>query len=139
MALGLQRDIVSALNRGVALEGPSGTTNRSAGDTSFYWAVETNWYPYTTTDTANTHVQNNFSLFMHTAAVNSSPIFTQPNGAVATPQSLTMGMAYGFAYDEDPVHASSSAGNQPTVPSKFDPSPAGTATVTITVGPWSAT
>jgi hypothetical protein len=137
VALGLQRDIVSALNRGVALNAPSGTTNRSAGDTSYYWAVETNWYPYTTGDTDPTHVQNDFSLFMHTAAVGGTPVFTQPSGAVATPQNLTMGMAYGFAYDENPVHASPSTGNQPTVPSKFDPAPASTATITITVGPWS--
>jgi hypothetical protein len=137
VALGLQRDIVSALNRGVALQAPGGTTNRTAGDTSYYWAVETNWYPYKTSDTVSTDVQNDFSLFMHTAAVSGTPVFTQPSGAVATPQGLTMGQAYGFAYDEDPVHASPSTGNQPTVPSKFDPAPATTATITITVGAWS--
>ena len=74
---------------------------------------------------------------MHTAAVSGTPIFTQPTGAVATPQGLTRGQAYGFAYDENPVHASPSTGSQPTVPSKFDPAPATTATITITVGPWS--
>jgi len=138
VALGLERDIVSALNRGVALKAPSGTMNRTAGDTSYYWAVETNWYPFTTSDMGTSDVQNDFSLFMHTASVaDSTPIFTQPAGAVETPQNLTMGQAYGFAYDENPVHASPSTGNQPTVPSKFDPAPSTTATITITVGPWS--
>ena len=118
------------------------SANRRAGDTSYYWGIETNWYPFKTSDTATTDVQNDFSLFMHTAAVSGTPpapptpVFTQPTGAVATPQGLTMGMAYGFAYDENPVHAPASAGNQPTVPSKFDPAPATTATITITVGPW---
>jgi hypothetical protein len=214
VALGLQRDIVSALNRGIALLGPSGTIGRSGGDTSAYWGNEGNWYPEPMSNA--TAPQNQFSLFMHTATVNDVLIFTSPGaapasiaaspggatvsgttvtitttaphglaaddwvgitgvgcagydgtfqvsavpstttftytvassvasgltpsgggtataGAAATPQGALMGQAYGFAYDESPVHA---AANQPNVPSKFDPAPSGTTTVTIVFGPW---
>lgn len=136
VALGLQRDIVSALNRGIALKAPTGSTNRTAGDTSYYWGTESNWYPLEISDTTSSHVQNQFSLFMHTATVGNVPIFTQPPDAVSTPQDSVMGQAYGFAFDESPVHAPPSLQNQPTVPSKFDPTPAGTSTVTLTIGPW---
>jgi hypothetical protein len=216
VVLGLERDIVSALNRGMALVGPTGTSGRSGGDTSNYWGTESNWYPYAITDTNPTHVQNQFSLFMHTATFGGVPIFTQPTtggpqstiaasgatesgttvtittqaahnlvqgqivtitgvgvtgyngtfvvtgttsttftytavsglgnsgggtaegGAVPTPQGLLMNQAYGFAYDESPVHGPANLPNQPIVPSKYDPTPAGTATVDITVGPWFA-
>ena len=214
VALGLQRDIVSAMNRGIALLGPSGTTGRTAGDTSAYWGTEGNWYPEAMSNA--TAPQNQFSLFMHTATVNGVLIFTAPgetpvsiaaspggatvsgttvtittttahglavsdwvgiagvacagyngtfqvtgvpssttftytvassvasgltpsgggasiDGTAVTPQGLVMGQAYGFAYDESPVHA---AENQPNVPSKFDPAPPGTTTVTIVFGPW---
>ena len=214
VALGLQRDIVSALNRGIALLAPSGTSNRSAGDTSQYWGMEGNWYPSAISNASA--AQNQFSLFMHTASVTGVLIFTPPGGeaiaiaaspngatvsgttvtitttgphglaagdwvaiqnvecagyngtfevtgtpspttftytvdstvagqltasgggtatggAAVTPLGALMGQAYGFAYDESPVH---SAANQPNVPSKFDPAPTGTTTVTITFGPW---
>ncbi|QSQ19108.1 hypothetical protein JY651_27580 [Pyxidicoccus parkwayensis] len=141
VALGLQRDIVSALNRGIALAAPTGSTNRTAGDTSYYWGTESNWYPLELSDTGTSQVQNQFSLFMHTAQVSvpnvgNVPIFTQPPAPVATPKNLVMGQAYGFAFDESPVHAPSNLQNQPTVPSKFDPTPAGTSVVTLTLGPW---
>jgi hypothetical protein len=45
-----------------------------------------------------------------------------------------MGMAYGFPYDES--YAVTGLPTQPQVPSKFDPIPAGTTTMTITLGPW---
>ena len=76
VALGLQRDIVSAMNRGIALLGPSGTTGRTAGDTSAYWGTEGNWYPEAMSNA--TAPQNQFSLFMHTATVNGVLIFTAP-------------------------------------------------------------
>ncbi|MBS1913342.1 MAG: hypothetical protein JST22_15245 [Bacteroidetes bacterium] len=214
VALGLQRDLVSALNRGIALTGPSGTAGRTAGDTSAYWGMEGNWYPAAMSDSSAP--QNQFSLFMHTAQVSGVLVFTSPGGtpaaiaaspngatvsgttvtitttgahglatnnwvaiqnvacagyngtfqvtgaptsttftytvpsgiastltpsgsgsatggAAATPQGALMGQAYGFAYDESPVH---SASGQPNVPSKYDPAPAGTATVDIVFGPW---
>lgn len=123
VALGLERDIVSALNRGVALSGPF---NGAAGSDSLYWGTETNWYPAGQTE-------NLFSMFMHTGTVNGQPIFALPSGAVADAQGALMGSAYGFAYDENPGHGPA---GQPNVPSKFDPVPAGTTTATITLGPW---
>jgi hypothetical protein len=123
VALGLQRDLVSALNRGVALLGP---TDGLLGDASTYWGTETNWYPAGQTE-------NLFSMFMHAGTVNGVPIFALPNGAVTNAQGMLMGSAYGFAYDENPGHGPA---NQPNVPSKFDPVPAGATTATITLGPW---
>lgn len=123
VAQGLERDIVAALNRGVALLGPTDGLN---GDDSSYWGTETNWYPAGQTE-------NLFSLFMHTGAVNGVPLFALPNGAVKDAQGTLMASAYGFAYDENPVHVSFS---QPNVPSKFDPVPAGTTSIAITLGPW---
>lgn len=210
VALGLQRDIVSAINRGVALSGPSGTSGRSAGDTSMYWGNEGNWYPHAISD--QTAAQNQFSLFMHSATIGGALVFSSTTGATvaidnavylqgtatittatahgfaagewvaiagnglgplngtqrivsvpsattftytlpypapaevtapggtatlvaSTAQGTPMGQAYGFAYDESPVHGPV---GQPNVPSKFDPAPAGTAKVEIVFGPWSA-
>jgi hypothetical protein len=79
VALGLQRDIVSALNRGIALSGPSGTQGRTAGDTSMFWGTEGNWYPHAISD--QTAVQNQFSLFMHTATVGGALAFTSTASA----------------------------------------------------------
>jgi hypothetical protein len=124
VALGLERDLVAALNRGVALLGPTDGLN---GDDSAYWGTETNWYPAGQTE-------NLFSMFMHTATVNGTPLFTLPNGAVKDAQGTLMASAYGFAFDESPVHVPV---GQPNVPSKFDPVPNGTTTVTIALGPWS--
>jgi hypothetical protein len=126
VALGLERDIVAALNRGVALLGPTDGLN---GDDSTYWGTETNWYPAGQTE-------NLFSLFMHTGTVNGTPIFVLPSGAVKDAQGTLMGSAYGFAFDENPTHGPP---GQPNVPSKFDPVPTGTTSVTITLGPWLAT
>jgi hypothetical protein len=123
VALGLQRDIVSALNRGVALLGPTDGLN---GDASTYWGTETNWYPAGQT-------ANLFSMFMHTATINGTPLFVLPSGAVADAQGALMASAYGFGFDETPGHGPA---NQPNVPSKFDPVPAGTISATITLGPW---
>ncbi len=207
VALGLERDIVCALNRGVALLGP---TDGLKGDDSAYWGTETNWYPYAVTDTNPTHVENLFALFMHTATVGGSTLFTLPTGggpvtsitsaaesgttvtittsaahnlvrgqqveitgvsvagyngtftitgttattftftdanglasasggtatggAVPDAAGTLMDQAYGFAYDESPPHGPGY--NQPNVPSKFDPTPSGTAALAIDVGPW---
>ena len=123
---GLERDIVSALNRGVALLGNSGNT---AGSNSVYWGTETNWYP-------STQTYNYFSRFMHTAKISGTNIFNPPSPSANDAQSEVMGQAYGFGFDESPVHAGA---GQPNVPSKFDPVPAGTSTITVTFTPWTAT
>lgn len=129
VALALQRDIAQALNRGVAISGPNSGT---PGYTSVYWGTETNWYPAGQT-------QNLFSRFMHTGQVRSQPIFVQAANAVADAQGAKMGQAYGFGFDETPGHVNLLPPGTPVpnVPSKFDPVPAGTTTVTITLGPWS--
>ena len=123
VALGLERDIVSALNRGVVVLGPTDGLN---GDSSVYWGTQTNWYPAGQTE-------NLFSMFMHTATVNGTSLFALPNNAVNDAQGMKMSSAYGFAYDENPGHGPA---GQPNVPSKFDPVPAGTNTITIDLGPW---
>lgn len=123
VAQGLERDIVAALNRGVALLGP---TNGTGGNTSTYWGTQTNWYPAGQTE-------NLFSMFMHTATVNGTPIFALPVGAVKDAQGVLMSSAYGFGYDENPTHGPA---GQPNVPSKFDPVPNGTTTIAIALGPW---
>lgn len=125
VALGLQRDIVSALNRGVALLG--GTTGID-GESSQYWGFERNWYPEGQT-------YNVFSRFMHTARIGNQHINVLPPRAVKDAQGVAMGQSYGFAFDESPVH---STANQPNVPSKFDPTPDATRVVRITLGPWRA-
>jgi len=135
VALGLQRDIVSALNRGVALRG--GTTGKK-GSNSRYWGLETKWYP-------KGQVYNVFSRFMHTARIGGQRVSLLPNGTLGRPvrdaQGAFMGMSYGFGFDESPVHSKPTSpppgpGRQPNVPSKFDPTPQGTSEVVVTLGPW---
>lgn len=135
VALGLQRDIVSALNRGVAL---LGGTSGKRGENSFYWGLENKWYPRGQT-------YNVFSRFMHTAKIGNQYISLLPNGTLGRPvkdaQGALMGMSYGFGFDESPVHSKptappSGAGRQPNVPSKFDPTSANTSKVVVTLGAW---
>ena len=123
VALGLQRDIVAALNRGVALRGG---TDGLRGSNSQYWGIERNWYPARST-------YNVFSRFMHTASVGTQKIFVLPRPAVKDAQGSKMGQSYGFGYDESPVH---STPGQPNVPSKFDPVPNTARTIALTFGPW---
>ena len=135
VALGLQRDIVSALNRGVAL---LGGTDGKRGSNSYYWGLEHKWYPRDQT-------YNVFSRFMHTAKIGKQHLSLLPNGTLGRPvedaQGAPMGMSYGFVFDESPVHSKPTAppagpGRQPNVPSKFDPTPQGTTEVVVTLGPW---
>ncbi|MEI6256205.1 MAG: beta-1,3-glucanase family protein [Planctomycetota bacterium] len=124
-ALGVGRDIAAALNRGVALLG-SGTPN-AAGSTSNYWDTRVNWYPAA-------QVYNNYSRFMHVGQADGANIFQLPPQAVKDAQNTFFaGSAYGFPQDENPPHGTSP---YPTVPFKWDPVPAGTTTVTVTLGPW---
>ncbi len=129
MLLALQRDIVSAFNRGVANKSPAAGAD---GRTSAYWGAETNWYPAG-------EAQNLFSLYMHTATLRAGgqdvTIFTLPDNAVNCARGTKMSMSYGFAYDENPVHV---PGGQPQVPAKHDPLPAGVSTAAVTLGAWNA-
>jgi hypothetical protein len=143
VVLNLQNQLVSALNRGVANTAPD---TGADGYSSQYWGTQTNWYPSGT-------IQNLFSLFMHTATVNTVaykieneivneivdeiPIFIQAAGSVACARGTTMGQAYGFAYDENAGPVPPAPTGQPEVPSKFDPLPPGANVLTITLGAWS--
>ncbi len=122
---GIQRDIATAFNRGVANSGPA---SGSAGYTSVHWNTESNWYPAD-------QPQNLFSYFMHTAIVNSTPLFTRPDNAVTSARGTTMAMAYGFGYDETPNTVPPAT----QVPSKYEPVPPGTITIPIILGPWDKT
>lgn len=121
---GIENQISTALNRGVAVVNYG--TAASPGYTTDNWASETSWYP-------TGQPQNYFSYFMHTAKVGGVPIFTQPPGAVQSARKDYMSMAYGFAYDENPMHSIPG----PQVPSEFSGAfPAGTTQLSIVLGPW---
>jgi hypothetical protein len=130
----LENQINAALNRGVAvvpsttkIRGPlSPSTN---GYTTKYWGTQSNWYPAG-------QPQNLFSLFLHTATIGGSPIFVRPNHPASTNGGALMGSAYGFSFDENPGPVPPVPSGQPEVPSKFDPVPPGTTTITVTLGPW---
>lgn len=133
VALNIQNQLVSALNRGVANSAPA---SGDAGYTSKYWGTQTNWYPKDT-------VQNLFSLFMHTGTVAVTkptpanvPIFIQAPGSVKCARGTVMGQAYGFAYDENAGPVPPAPAGQPEVPSKYDPLPVGTKEVVVTLGEW---
>jgi hypothetical protein len=132
--LNLQNQMVTALNRGVANGEP---TSGTGAFTSTYWGTESNWYPEGIT-------QNLFSLFMHTGSaqqattldnkpfIMSVPIFLQSAEPDSCARGTIMGQAYGFAYDENPMFVA----GQADVPSKFDPVPESTTTITITLTEW---
>ncbi len=122
----LENQLVTALNRGVALSGP---TSGAAGYSSQYWGTQSNWYPAGKT-------QNLFSLFMHTGQIGGTPIFLQPPGAAANARGMKMGQAYGFAFDENAGPVPPAPSGQPPVPSKFDPVPGATTTIRVTLGAW---
>jgi hypothetical protein len=129
----LENQIVSALNRGVALNATA-LNPGAAGGTSAIWGDQTYWYPASAT-------QNIFSLFMHNGQISGVPIFFQPTGASTWPnaRNQTMGSAYGFAYDENGGPVPPAPVGQPEVPSKFDQNVPVGATIQITFGPWTGT
>ncbi len=131
--------ISGAMNRGVALVPCTGQHTWKC------WQDETYWYPTTVSSTFPDITQNQFSRWMHTAAISGTPMFLQPPNPVNSASSTagtgkTQGMAYGFSNDENPT-PTATASAQPEVPSKFD----GTVTwgsgssYAITFGPWVTT
>ena len=124
---GFENQISTALNRGVAVVNYTKTGQKNKpGFTTDNWAVETNWYP-------KGQPQNYFSYFMHTATVGKTHIFTCPVDSVQSARGDYMSMAYGFAYDENPMHSIPG----PQVPSEFPGVfPAGTVKLEIELGPW---
>lgn len=121
---GLENQISTALNRGVALLKPNNTSTK--GRTTKIWAIETNWYP-------KGEPQNYFSYFMHTAKIGNTNIFTLPKDAVKSARGAFMGRSYGFAYDENPIGGYGGA----QVPSEFSADfPKGTTKLELVLGAW---
>ncbi len=135
--------ISAAMNRGVALVTCSQTYTWQC------WQDETYWYPTKTTASDPTSIfpditQNLFSQWMHIATIGGTPMFKRPPGAVKSASGTAgtgriMGMAYGFADDEDPTPSATTPA-QPKVPSKMDQTIlyGGAGPYTITFGPWVA-
>ncbi len=122
---GLENQLSTALNRGVALTKAVGNDN---GRTTTLWGKETSWYPLGVT-------QNLFSYFMHTATVKGVNIFSLPAKAAKSAQGTKMAQAYGFSYDENPIEFIKT--NQPPVPSEFTGTyPDGTTQLKLVLGPW---
>ena len=126
----LENFLVSALNRGVALN-PTALNPGTAGGTSAVWGDQRTWYPAGAT-------QNLFSLFMHAGQIAGTPIFFLPANSASWPNARgqTMGAAYGFAYDENGGPVPPAPVGQPEVPSKFDQNVPVGATIQITFGQW---
>lgn len=125
--------ISGAMNRGVA--------RVNCGQATYLcWQDEKYWYPTTTSATFLDITQSLYSFWMHTNSIKGIPAFVQPPGALAHASgvpaggSRKMGMAYGFAADENPTPQW--VPPQPEVPSKFDNTVAFPSTGTITFGPW---
>lgn len=139
---GFENQLSTALNRGVALLDYSTATGIQdtlkpqskgmPGYTTYNWGIETYWYPVG-------QPQNYFSLFMHTAkakvqgATKPIHIFTLPPDSTKSSRGTFMSMAYGFAYDENPIYSVPG----PQVPSEFSGEfPTGTVSLSIELGPW---
>ncbi len=141
--------ISGAMNRGVALVNCNTQTAPIVPQNIWRcWQDETYWYPTTVSSTFPDLTQNQFSRWMHTATIGSTPMFLQPanylqppnpvNSASSTPGGgKPQGMAYGFSNDENPT-PTATASAQPEVPSKFDGTVAwgSGSSYTITFGPW---
>ena len=145
VALSVARNIVEAFNRGIAncnnvTMSPKPTTGPCANVTALsasqmnpssaasasdvYWSNEANFYP-------KGGVQNYYAQYLHTASVAVSggqiSAFLPPKLPISVSaksnQGITMGMAYGFAYDENPGYLQSTPTSIANVPSKLDPIP----------------
>jgi hypothetical protein len=108
--LDIQNTIVSAFNRGVANAVAAGT------DVTTFWNTAANFYPKLVTptvpNTTGANWSNLYAAFLH-----------QPNISIARPSDPTIGLAYGFAYDDQ-------GGNSTTLTSSFPQ------TVSVTFKPW---
>ena len=118
--------LVTALNRGV-----SGLRNSQHDFTdithtdSYPWSQETNWYP------ANT-IMNEYANYLHTRELGGQPLFAWPNSPAQSAQNMTMGMAYGFGYDENPLNGVQG----PQVPAEWGGNVNDDAHIVVTLGPW---
>jgi hypothetical protein len=123
---GIENVIDEALNRGVAALGISHSLQPGKSkNVTNYWGKETHWYPAG-------QPQNLFAEFLHTADVSGQPIYVLPPNATHDAKQLVMGQAYGFSFDESPGIPT----DQPNVPSKFEPVPPQSQSITVTLDPW---
>ncbi|MFM8577798.1 MAG: invasin domain 3-containing protein [Planctomycetaceae bacterium] len=153
--LSLERQVVTALNRGVGEFGIGtvsdghSTNAPGPGVTSKYWSNEANWYHYAAPYSAATP-QNIFSQWVHTAVIDvptKTYFATYPlGGGYGEPAQAWgsggpgtgpfMNQTYGFGYDETP-------NNGANVPSKILPlqntagNQADPLTFQLVFGPWS--
>jgi len=108
--LDIQNTIVSAFNRGVANSVAAGT------DVTTFWNTATNFYPKPVAPTApnssGINWSNLYAAFLH-----------RPNISIPRPSDPTVGLAYGFAYDDQ-------GGNSTTLTSSFPQA------VSVTFKPW---
>jgi hypothetical protein len=110
--LDIQNTIVSAFNRGVANSVAAGT------DVTAFWNTAANFYPKpvapTAPSTTGANWSNLYAAFLH-----------RPTISVARPSDPTVGLAYGFAYDDQ-------GGNSTTLTSSFPQS------VNVTFNRWNS-
>ena len=108
--LDIQNTIVSAFNRGVA------NSVAAVTDVTTFWNTAANFYPKPVTPTApsttGANWSNLYAAFLH-----------RPSISVARPSDPTVGLAYGFAYDDQ-------GGNSTTLTSSFPQA------VSVTFKPW---
>ncbi len=123
--------LVTALNRGVSgLTQTYSSGNDPQSTDSWLWAQETNWYPAQAT-------RNEYAFYLHTRTLPNAdanyPFFSRPNtpASSADPGGLPMGMAYGFAFDENPAPSYSGAQQ---VPSEWNQTVGGN--IVVSFGPW---
>jgi|GEM_PF-6488055 len=118
--------LVTALNRGVSgLRNSQHVITDITHTDSYVWSQETNWYP------ANT-IMNEYANYLHTRELGGKPLFARPNSPAQSAQNMTMGMAYGFGYDENPMNGVIG----PQVPAEWGGNVNDNAHIVVTFGPW---
>jgi uncharacterized repeat protein (TIGR02543 family) len=124
--------LVTAINRGVSSMSQTYSSNNDPQSTdSWLWAQETNWYP------TSSATRNEYAFYLHTRTLPNanadSPLFSRPSppASSADPGGLPMGMAYGFAFDENPAPSYADA---PQVPSEWNQTVGGD--IVVSFGPW---
>lgn len=130
----IERDIATALVRGVAVNVPK-SSSTSDGHSTIHWEHETNWYPAG-------QPQSLYSLYMHTYTIGGSdkPIYSRPPNPEKCARGTTMAMCYGFGYDENPGKGGVQSPAQ--VPTEWGPVPTAymqdntTVGMTFTFGAW---
>jgi FG-GAP-like repeat len=134
VAKSIGRNIVTAFNHGIAncnnvaicsnltpLTAAQMNPPSAAMASDAYWSNEANWYPAR-------GLNNYYTQYLHTYQLPTTTNIFSPPQPVISPinksnQGIPMGMAYGFAYDENPGYVNAQVNPPAQVPSKFDPIP----------------